>query len=59
MPADQITIDLPNLDRRVTIKLGNIVHEEVDVIVNAANMHLYHFMGIAAAIDISTLKKQI
>ena len=44
-------VDLPNCNRRVTIKLGNIVQEEVDVIVNAANMHLYHFMGVAAAID--------
>ena len=48
-----VSIDLPKLARRVTIKLGDIVQEKVDVIVNAANMHLSHYggVGVGAAID--------
>ena len=46
-----VSIDLPNLSRRVTLKLGNIVQEEVDVIVNSANTHLLHSTGMAAAIN--------
>ena len=44
-------IDLPNLARRVTIKLGNIIQEEVDVRVNAANMHLLHNRDVITATD--------
>ena len=39
------------LTRKVIVKLGDIVQEEVDVIVNAANMELLHNKGVAAAID--------
>ena len=46
-----ICIDLPKLSRRVTIKFGDIVEEEVDIIVNAANDRLMHAGGVAAAID--------
>ena len=46
-----VSIDLPKLARRVTIKLGDIVQERVDVIVNAANMHLLLNVGVGAAID--------
>ena len=46
-----VSIDLPKVASRVTIKLGDIVQEQVDVIVNAANMHLSHFGGVAAAIN--------
>ena len=46
-----VCINLPKLSRRVTIKLGDIVEEEVDVIVNAANNHLLHGAGVAVAID--------
>ena len=37
--------------RSVTLKLANIVVEEVDVIVNAANERLVHGAGVAAAIN--------
>ena len=46
-----VFIDLPKKSRTVTIKLGNIIEEEVDVIVNAANGRLKHGSGVAAAID--------
>ena len=46
-----MSIDLPNLSRRVILKLGDIVEEEVDTIVNSANMHLLHDKGVAAAIN--------
>ena len=46
-----VHIDLPKLSRRVTIKLGDIIEEEVDIIVNAANDRLAHAGGVAAAID--------
>ena len=46
-----VFIDLPKKSRRVTIKLGDIIEEEVDVIVNAANDRLMHAGGVAAAID--------
>ena len=46
-----VCIDLPKLSRKVTIKLGDIVEEEVDIIVNAANDRLTHGAGVAAAID--------
>lgn len=49
--ADSVSIDLPQLSRKVTIKFGDIVQEEVDVIVNAANNHLFHDGGVAAAIN--------
>ena len=42
---------LNNKARRVSIKFGDIVQEEVDTIVNSANMHLLHNTGVAAAID--------
>ena len=47
----EMSIDLPKVARRVTIKLGDIVQEKVDVIVNAANMYLSHGGGVAAAIN--------
>ena len=37
--------------RSITLKQGNIVEEEVDVIVNAANDRLVHGAGVAAAIN--------
>ena len=37
--------------RRITLKQANIVDEEVDVIVNAANERLDHVGGVAAAIN--------
>ena len=46
-----VSIDLPNLSRGVTLKFGDIVREEVDVVVNSANMYLLHNTGVAAAID--------
>ena len=46
-----VSIDLPNLSRRVILKFGDIVEEEVDAIVNSANMHLLHNTGMAAAIN--------
>ena len=46
-----VSIDLPQVARRVTIKLGDIVQEQVDIIVNAANMYLSHTGGVAAAIN--------
>ena len=46
-----VSIDLPKLGRRVTLKLGDIVQETVDVIVNSANFHLLHDGGVAAAIN--------
>ena len=49
--SNLVSIDLPNLSRRVTVKFGDIVEEEVDVIVNSANMHLLHNTGVAAAIN--------
>jgi len=50
-PTQSVFIDLPKVFRRVTIKLGNIVDEDVDAIVNAANDRLQHVGGVAAAID--------
>ena len=45
-------IDLPSLDRRVTIKLGDIAQEDVDVIVkNATDVHLLHDSNMISAID--------
>ena len=41
----------PNLSRKVTIKLGDIVEVKVDIIVYAANDHLMYAGGVAAAID--------
>ena len=46
-----VSIDLPNLSRRVTLKFGDIVQEEVDALVNSANMYLLHNEGVAAAIN--------
>ena len=46
-----VSIDLPKVARRVTITLGDIVQEQVDIIVNAANMYLSHTGGVAAAIN--------
>ena len=46
-----VFIDLPKVSRRITIKLGAIVDEDVDAIVNAANDRLLHGTGVAAAID--------
>ena len=46
-----VYLDLPKMSRKVTIKLGDITEEEVDVIVNAANDRLMHAGGVAAAID--------
>jgi len=47
-------IDLPKISRRVTIKLADIVNEDVDAIVNPANAQLMHQTGVAAAIDIAS-----
>ena len=49
--SNTVSVDLPNLSRRLTLKFGDIVKEEVDVIVNSANMYLLHNTGVAAAID--------
>ena len=49
--VNSVCVDLPKLSRRVTIKFGDIVEEEVDVIVNAANDQLIHGGGVAAAIN--------
>ena len=46
-----VYLDLPKMSRKVTIKLGDITEEEVDIIVNAANDHLVHAGGVAGAID--------
>ena len=43
-------IDLPNPAQRITLKFGDIVQEEVDIIVNSANKYLLHNEGVAAAI---------
>ena len=43
-------IEIPG-GRRLTLKQANIVLEEVDVIVNAANRNLEHGGGVAAAIN--------
>ena len=37
--------------RRLTLKKANIVHENVDVIVNAANERLQHWGGVAGALN--------
>ena len=46
-----VTINLVEMSRKITIKLGNIVEEEVDVIVNAASNNLKHDGDVAAAIN--------
>ena len=46
-----VFIDLPKISRRVTIKLGNVIDEDVDAIVNPANAQLIHGAGVAADID--------
>ena len=43
--------------RRITLKHANIVMEEVDVIVNAANERLDHVGGVAAAINKASQNK--
>ena len=48
--AKELYIDLPKFSRKFTIKRGDIVLEEVDAIVNAANDRLQHNGGVAAAI---------
>ena len=45
-----MSITIPG-GRRITLKHANIVMEEVDVIVNAANERLDHVGGVAAAIN--------
>jgi len=50
-PSKSIFIDLPKISRRITIKLSDIINEEVDAIINAANDRLQHFGDVAAAID--------
>ena len=46
-----MTITSPASSRKVTIKCANIVEEEVDIIVNAANNNLKHDGGVAADIN--------
>ena len=50
-PKQETARQSNKLTRNVIIKLGDIVQEEVDVIVNAANMELLHNRGVAAAIN--------
>ena len=49
--TSQLARGLNNKARRVSIKFGDIVQEEVDTIVNSANVHLLHNTGVATAID--------
>ena len=51
LKVKSVCINLPKLSKTVTIKFGDIVEEEVDIIVNAANDRLLHTGGVAAAID--------
>ena len=48
--ATSMSMTIPG-SRRITLKQANIVEEEVDVIVNAANDRLNHAAGVAAAIN--------
>jgi deltex-like protein len=48
-PNDSLTFLLPT-GQKVTVKKGDIVRQNVDVIVNAANRRLDHGEGVAAAI---------
>ena len=50
MNATSLSLTLSG-SRLVTLKQANIVEEEVDVIVNAANDRLVHGAGVAAAIN--------
>ena len=54
LTTKSVFIDLPKISRRVTIKLSNIVDEDVDAIVNAANNRLQHAGGVAATINRAT-----
>ena len=38
-------------NQRLTLKMGNLVEEDIDAIVNPANGHLKHVCGVAAAIN--------
>ena len=48
--SNLVHIDLPNLSRRVTVKFGDIVQEEVDIIVSDAGSTLMYDGGVTAAI---------
>ena len=41
-------------DRKLTVKRGNLVEEDVDIIVNAANRELKHAGGVAFALNRAT-----
>ena len=51
-------VSMPNCEvlglshgRTVTVKKGNMVEEEADILVNAANSQLMHYAGVAGALD--------
>ena len=48
-----ISIPLP-ADQRLTLKMGNLIEEDVDAIVNPANGHLKHVTGVALAINVAS-----
>ena len=48
--ADSLMITLPN-KRTLTLKRGDIVNEEADILVNAADGHLQHDGGVAGALN--------
>ena len=49
-PVDGMCISITG-GRKLTLKMGDIILEEVDIIVNAANTNLLHGGGIAGAIN--------
>ena len=52
-----VSLDLPKLSRKITIKCGDIAEEEVDVImVNAADNNLIHDGSVATAINVTVLR---
>ena len=48
--TEEMSIPL-QADQRLTLKMGNLIEEDVDAIVNPANGHLKHVSGVAAAIN--------
>ena len=49
-PANAMVLTLPS-NRRLTLKMSNIVEEETEAIVNAANERLMHGGGVAGALN--------